>query len=90
MRNGFRNEARPRFSPRFSPFLPQANFIAIMLSGLIYKFFDGVVVDRGWPRSTVFAMMALMTLPVAIFYRLDCREQMITPRRRLSDGIESE
>lgn len=68
----------------------QANFVAIMLSGLVYKFFDSVVVSRGWPRSAVFAMMALMTLPIAIFYRLDSAEKRITPRRCLNDGIESD
>jgi hypothetical protein len=32
--------------------------------------FDWIVVDRGWPRSAIFAMMAVLLLPVAVFYRL--------------------
>jgi acyl-[acyl-carrier-protein]-phospholipid O-acyltransferase/long-chain-fatty-acid--[acyl-carrier-protein] ligase len=63
----------------------QANFIAIMLSGVVYKFFDETVVSRGWPRSAVFAMMAVMTLPVAIFYRLESGDGSITPPRRAND-----
>jgi acyl-[acyl-carrier-protein]-phospholipid O-acyltransferase/long-chain-fatty-acid--[acyl-carrier-protein] ligase len=48
----------------------QANFIAIMLSGVAYWGFDRIACDLGWPRSTIFAMMAVLMLPVAAFYRL--------------------
>lgn len=60
----------------------QANFVAILLSGVVYKCFDYAVVTCAWPRSVVFGMMALMTLPVAHFYRLDAAGELITPRRR--------
>ncbi|MCE9528206.1 MAG: MFS transporter [Planctomycetales bacterium] len=45
------------------------NFIAIFLSGAIYKLFDLIVDSLNWPRSPIFAFTALLLLPVAIFYR---------------------
>jgi acyl-[acyl-carrier-protein]-phospholipid O-acyltransferase/long-chain-fatty-acid--[acyl-carrier-protein] ligase len=47
----------------------QANFIAILLSGVIYSLFDRWVKAQAWPRSYIFAMMAMLILPMAIFYR---------------------
>ena len=47
----------------------QANFIAILLSGVVYLGFDKLVDAQGWPRSYIFAMMAILVLPMAIFYR---------------------
>jgi acyl-[acyl-carrier-protein]-phospholipid O-acyltransferase/long-chain-fatty-acid--[acyl-carrier-protein] ligase len=47
----------------------QANFIAILLSGAIYWVFDRVLITTGLPRSPVFALTALLMLPVALFYR---------------------
>lgn len=47
----------------------QANFIAILLSGVVYLGFDKLVDAQDWPRSYIFAMMALLVLPMAIFYR---------------------
>lgn len=48
----------------------QTNFLAILLSGFVYYLFDWIVVQAGWPRSAIFAMMAVLLLPVAVFYRL--------------------
>lgn len=48
----------------------QANFIAILLSGVLYDLFGRVVDALGWPRSPIFAMMAVLLLPVALFYKL--------------------
>ncbi len=45
------------------------NFIAIFLSGVLYKVFDLVVTGLDWPRSPIFALTALLMLPVAIFYK---------------------
>jgi len=45
------------------------NFIAILCSGILYGLFDWIVEDRGWPRSTIFAMMAAIVLPLAVLYR---------------------
>jgi acyl-[acyl-carrier-protein]-phospholipid O-acyltransferase/long-chain-fatty-acid--[acyl-carrier-protein] ligase len=49
----------------------QANFFAIVLSGIVYMLLDAVIGAAGWPRSAVFAAMALLFLPCALFYRLD-------------------
>ncbi|TVS17110.1 MAG: MFS transporter [Planctomycetaceae bacterium] len=48
----------------------QANFIAITLSGIIYLAMDRWAVAMDWPRSILFAMIAGLFLPVALFYRL--------------------
>jgi MFS family permease len=45
------------------------NFIAIFLAGPIYKLFDTIVVATSLPRSVIFAMSALLILPIALFYR---------------------
>ncbi|MDX1947906.1 MAG: MFS transporter [Pirellulaceae bacterium] len=45
------------------------NFIAILLSGAIYMGFDRLIDALDWPRSVLFALTALLILPVAIFYR---------------------
>ena len=46
----------------------QANFLAILLSGVVYGVFDALVIQLGWPRSPIFAMMAVLVIPVLIFY----------------------
>ena len=51
-----------------------ANFIAILISGLLYSAFDQILesttaIALGVPRSALFSMMALLMLPVAVFYR---------------------
>jgi MFS family permease len=46
----------------------QANFLAILLSGIIYGCFDALVIRLGWPRSPIFAMMALLVVPVLVLY----------------------
>jgi acyl-[acyl-carrier-protein]-phospholipid O-acyltransferase/long-chain-fatty-acid--[acyl-carrier-protein] ligase len=45
------------------------NFIAIWLAGYCYDLGDAIVNRLDWPRSSIFGFMALMMLPVAIFYR---------------------
>jgi MFS family permease len=45
------------------------NFIAILLSGAIYMGFDRLIDATGWPRSVLFALNALLILPVAVLYR---------------------
>ncbi len=49
----------------------QANFFAIVGSGLLYMALDQLIEAMNWPRSVVFAAMALLFLPVAMFYRLE-------------------
>ncbi len=48
----------------------QANFFAIVASGLLYMVLDKLLITMDWPRSIVFAAMAVLFLPVAMFYRL--------------------
>ena len=45
------------------------NFIAILFSGVLYGLFDQIVQRQGWPRSSIFAMMAAIVLPLAVLYR---------------------
>ncbi len=45
------------------------NFVAILLSGVLYWLFDRGVDHFGTPRSTIFGLMALLILPVAFLYR---------------------
>ena len=45
------------------------NFIAILLSGLIYLGLDRLITAAGWPRSVLFAFNAMLILPVAVLYR---------------------
>jgi acyl-[acyl-carrier-protein]-phospholipid O-acyltransferase/long-chain-fatty-acid--[acyl-carrier-protein] ligase len=65
-------QARPPagLKGRMIAVMNQTNFFAILLSGVVYSAFDRIVTAMGWPRSTIFAMMAFLLLPVAIFYRL--------------------
>ncbi|MEZ6137269.1 MAG: MFS transporter [Pirellulaceae bacterium] len=49
----------------------QANFIGILISGPLYQVFEATSRWLGWPICSVFWMMGLLILPVAIFYRLD-------------------
>jgi acyl-[acyl-carrier-protein]-phospholipid O-acyltransferase/long-chain-fatty-acid--[acyl-carrier-protein] ligase len=45
------------------------NFIAIFLAGPVYKLFDVIAIAASLPRSVIFAMSALLILPIALFYR---------------------
>jgi acyl-[acyl-carrier-protein]-phospholipid O-acyltransferase/long-chain-fatty-acid--[acyl-carrier-protein] ligase len=69
-------QARPpeELKGRMIALMNQVNFVAIMLSGAVYTLFDRIVGACGLPRSTTFAMMAVLILPVAIFYRLPTGE----------------
>ena len=56
------------------------NFIAILLSGAIYMGFDRVIGAAGWPRSVLFALNALLILPVAVLYRRQSGESGVRSR----------
>ncbi len=45
------------------------NWVGIVLSAFIYKLFNVIIDVTGWPQSTMFAMTALLMLPVALLYR---------------------
>lgn len=65
-------QARPPvgLKGRMIAVMNQFNFTAIMLSGVVYGLFDEIVDAFNWPRSVIFAMMAVLILPVAVLYRL--------------------
>ncbi|MDG2382967.1 MAG: MFS transporter [Pirellulaceae bacterium] len=46
----------------------QANFLAILLSGVLYGLFSRFIVEMEWPRSPLFALMAILIFPVLLFY----------------------
>lgn len=66
-------QARPpaELKGRMIAVMNQANFFAIVLSGAVYIGLDQLIVATDWPRSALFAAMAVIFLPVAICYRLD-------------------
>jgi MFS family permease len=48
----------------------QANFVGILLSGPLYQALEAVASRMGWPISSLFWMLALFLLPLAVRYRL--------------------
>lgn len=55
---------------RVIAFMNQANFLAIVLAGLMYMGVDWLLRVNDWPRSVAFAAAAIIFLPVAFIYRL--------------------
>lgn len=49
----------------------QANFTGILISGPLYQLFEWISRLLAWPISSVFWMMGMLILPLAIFYRLN-------------------
>jgi acyl-[acyl-carrier-protein]-phospholipid O-acyltransferase/long-chain-fatty-acid--[acyl-carrier-protein] ligase len=49
----------------------QGNFLGMMISGPIYQLFEWISIKLGIPINSVFLMIALLVIPLAIFYRLD-------------------
>jgi MFS family permease len=49
----------------------QANFVGILISGPLYQLFEAIAGGLGIPICSVFWMMGLLVLPLAIFFRLD-------------------
>jgi acyl-[acyl-carrier-protein]-phospholipid O-acyltransferase/long-chain-fatty-acid--[acyl-carrier-protein] ligase len=47
----------------------QFSWIGVILGALIYKACMPVLATTGWPRASIFAVTAVLMLPVAIFYR---------------------
>jgi len=48
----------------------QANFLGMMIAGPLYQLFLIFAKTLNWPVSSVFWMIALMVLPIAMFYRM--------------------
>jgi len=66
-------QARPpeELKGRMIAVMNQANFFAIVLSGVVYQVLDQIIASGGFPRSALFAAMALLFVPVAILYKMD-------------------
>ncbi|MFG0253480.1 MAG: MFS transporter [Rhodopirellula sp. JB053] len=73
-------QARPpqELKGRMIAVMNQANFFAIVLSGLVYSILDRIITAADAPRSYLFAAMALLFLPVAIFFKLDATDSETT------------
>ncbi|MFN7733548.1 MAG: MFS transporter [Pirellula sp.] len=46
-----------------------ANYVAILMSGLLYGLLDAIVTTLSWPRSSIFGFMSLLILPLLLWYR---------------------
>ncbi len=53
----------------------QANFLGMMIAGPTYQLFLVIAGWLGWPVSSVFWMIGLLVVPIALFYRLGGRDQ---------------
>ena len=51
----------------------QANFMGILISGPLYQVFESISRWAEWPICSVFLMMGLLVLPLAVFYRLNTK-----------------
>ncbi|CAD76539.1 MAG TPA: MFS transporter [Rhodopirellula baltica] len=73
-------QARPpeELKGRMIAVMNQANFFAIVMSGVLYQILNTILTSADLPRSTVFGAMAVLFLPVAIFYRPSL-ERTISP-----------
>ncbi len=71
-------QARPPASlkGRMIATMNQANFIGILISGPLYQVFEALATAMGWPISSVFWMMGLLVLPLAVMYRLDSKKAL--------------
>jgi|JI9StandDraft_2_1071091.scaffolds.fasta_scaffold16723_1 MFS family permease len=51
----------------------QGNFLGMMISGPIYQLFEWISIALKIPINSVFFMIALLVIPLAIFYRLETK-----------------
>ncbi len=51
----------------------QANFMGILISGPLYQLFEAIASWASWPICSVFLMMGLLVLPLAVFYRINTK-----------------
>jgi ABC-type uncharacterized transport system permease subunit len=47
----------------------QFSWVGVILGAIVYKFCIPILDTNGWPRASIFAVTALLMLPVAVFYR---------------------
>lgn len=89
-------QSRPpdQLKGRMIAVMNQANFFAIVISGFVYSVLDRIITAADWPRSYLFAAMALLFLPVAILYKLAPDEEepsasLVTSGSRARDSDET-
>lgn len=72
-------QARPpeTLKGRMMAVMNQANFLAIVMAGVAYILLGILNEAMGWPNSFVFAAMAVLFLPVALFYRMESAESTV-------------
>ena len=72
-------QARPPGSlkGRMIATMNQANFTGILIAGPLYQAFEAAASALGWPISSVFWMMGLLVLPLAVIYRLDSKAPLV-------------
>jgi acyl-[acyl-carrier-protein]-phospholipid O-acyltransferase/long-chain-fatty-acid--[acyl-carrier-protein] ligase len=47
-----------------------ANFVGILIAGPLYQLFLVIATSIGWPVSSIFWMLAVLLIPIAIRFRL--------------------
>ena len=47
----------------------QFSWVGVILGAIVYKYCIPILDTTGWPRASIFAVTAILMLPVAIFYR---------------------
>ncbi len=66
----------------------QANFFAIVMSGVLYQILNSLIDAQNWPRSYLFAAMALLFVPVALLYRMDENVEVVPIQADLATRSE--
>lgn len=56
------------FKGRMIAAMNLVNWVGIVLAGVLYSALATLIESNGWPRCTMFAFIAAMMLPVALFY----------------------
>jgi acyl-[acyl-carrier-protein]-phospholipid O-acyltransferase/long-chain-fatty-acid--[acyl-carrier-protein] ligase len=64
----------PEFKGRTIAVMNQANFLAIVVSGILFLSLVFLFDACGWPASAAFWVMAVLLLPVLIWFRIDPAE----------------
>lgn len=56
----------------------QANFLGMMIAGPLYQLFLFFAAQMGWPVSSVFWMIGILVVPIALTYRMGDRKSSPT------------
>ncbi len=72
----------PELKGRMIATMNQANFVGILIAGPLYQLFERIAAWSELPISSIYLMIGLLVLPLAMFYRLDSDAQQ--PQTRSS------